>query len=46
MVLGMRGVGFEPTKTLSHRILSPADLATLEPSHKKISVCWFKKLWW
>ena len=28
----MREVGFEPTKALSHRILSPAHLTTLLPS--------------
>ena len=27
----MRGEGFEPSKALSHRILSPAHLAALAP---------------
>ena len=39
----MRGVGFEPTKVLNHRILSPAPLATREPSHEKQRFLVFKK---
>ena len=31
----MQGVGFEPTKALSHRILSPAHLTALLPLHIK-----------
>ena len=30
----MRGVGFEPTKALSHKILSLAPLTTREPPQK------------
>ena len=41
----MQRVGFEPTKALSHRILSPADLTTLEPLHKKFKVWRYKKLY-
>lgn len=35
--------GFEPPKALSHRILSPAHLTTLEPPHTIFSNIPFKK---
>ena len=41
----MQRVGFEPTKALSHRILSPADLTTLEPLHKNPKYSLYKKLY-
>ena len=41
----MQRVGFEPTKALSHRILSPADLTTLEPLHEKFKLSVYKKLY-
>ena len=40
----MRGIGFEPTKALSHRILSPAHLTTLEPPHKSHKKLFFLNL--
>ncbi len=40
----MREVGFEPTKALSHRILSPAPLTTREPPHKNSKFLMFKKI--
>ena len=38
----MREGGFEPPKALSHRILSPAHLTTLLPSHEKTKNPLFK----
>ena len=41
----MQGIGFEPTKALSHKILSLALLTTQEPLHKKSNICLYKKLY-
>ena len=40
----MPGVGIEPTKTLSHRILSPAPLTAREPRHAISRKKRFKKV--
>ena len=40
----MREVGFEPTKALSHRILSPAPLTTRELPHKNMIIVKFKNV--
>ena len=40
----MREVGFEPTKALSHRILSPVHLTTLEPPLKFFKMIYFKNI--
>jgi hypothetical protein len=41
----MQEVGFEPTKALSHRILSPAPLTTWVPLHNKTRYYPYKKLY-
>lgn len=41
----MQELGFEPRKTLSHRLLRPAHLTTLALLHKKLNIYSYKKLY-